>query len=150
MNCCDADSLYVTFGHVIRFHYYRTHTLLEKLGAYPGQPPLLFALAEHDGLSQRDLAKKLHIKAATLTIMLKRMEKTNLVERRQDRKDQRVIRVYLTEDGRQLQRKVKATILEVQQECFSGISEEDKQILHRLFLQMKDNLMRACGTNIGK
>ncbi len=67
---------------MIRFHYYRTHVLLEEIGVYPGQPPMLFILNQEDGLSQKKLANKLKIKPSTITVMLKRMEKANLIVRK--------------------------------------------------------------------
>jgi hypothetical protein len=42
----NSDSLYRVFCETIRFHYCRTYKLLEKIGLYPGQHPLLFSLAE--------------------------------------------------------------------------------------------------------
>ena len=53
MEILSKDSLYYIFWEVIRFHYYRTHVLLEEIGVYPGQPPMLFILNQEDGLSQK-------------------------------------------------------------------------------------------------
>ena len=46
MDSYDHDSLYNTFYQVIRFHYHRTHMLLDEIGIYPGQPPMLLALSK--------------------------------------------------------------------------------------------------------
>lgn len=150
MNCHDPDSLYFIFLQVIRFHYYRTHLLLEKIGAYPGQPPLLFALGKQDGLSQKELAEKLHIKAATITIMLTRMEKTKLIKRCPDPDDQRVTRVYLTKHGEKIHTEVKAALKVIENECFYNFTSEEQLFLRRLFLQMRDNLAKVCGKNLGE
>ena len=96
------DSLYFTFLEVIRMHYYRTHVLLDKIGMYPGQPPMLFMLNKKDGQSQKELAETLNLKPATITVMLKRMESANIVLRKPDLKDQRISRVYLTKEGKKL------------------------------------------------
>ena len=80
----NEDSLYAVFGQIMRFHYCRMHMLLEKLGVYPGQPPLFFALGKHEGQSQKELAKNLYVKAATITVMLNRMETGGWIERRPD------------------------------------------------------------------
>ena len=60
---------------VIRFHYCRTHKLLEDVGIYPGQPPMLLELKKKGGQSQSELANRLNIKPATVTVMINRMEK---------------------------------------------------------------------------
>lgn len=84
MDKVDKDSLYYIFLEILRLHHYRTHVLLDEIGVYPGQPPLLFIINKEGGQSQKELADRLKIKPATITVMLKRMEKANLVERKQD------------------------------------------------------------------
>lgn len=143
----NEDSIYNVFGQVMRFHYCRMHMLLEKLGVYPGQPPLLFALGKNEGLSQKELAQKLYLKAATITVMLNRMESAGLIERRPDGNDQRVSRVYLTGAGKKVLSDVKETLKNIELECFSNFTPEEQLLLRRLFMQMRDNLMAACGEN---
>jgi DNA-binding MarR family transcriptional regulator len=118
--------------------------LLEKIGAYPGQPPLLFILGKHEGLSQKELADLLHIKAATITVMLKRMEKGGLVERRSDPADQRIVRVYFSEKGRKLRNQVLEELKVIEAECFEGFTMEEQVLLRRLLMQMRDNLNKVC------
>ncbi|WP_246582736.1 MarR family winged helix-turn-helix transcriptional regulator [Clostridium mobile] len=144
MECIDRDSLYHVFSQVIRLHYYRTHKLLEKIGVYPGQPPMLMALHIKDGQSQKELSDKLNIKPATITMMLKRMEKFDLVERKVDSEDQRVTRVYLTEQGKKLCKEAIQVIKIINGECFSNFTEEEKILLRRLLMQMRDNLEEVC------
>lgn len=145
MDLPDNDSLYALFGRVVRLHYCRMHMLLEKVGVYPGQPPLLFTLNRMDGQSQRELAEKLHIKAATITVMVKRMESAGLVERRADPDDQRIVRVYLTEQGRVVLGKVREVFKTMEGECFCNFTAEEQIILRRLFMQMRENLLKVCG-----
>jgi MarR family transcriptional regulator, organic hydroperoxide resistance regulator len=148
MKCFDPDSTYSVFAQVIRFHHHRMHMLLEKIGIYPGQHRLLFALSQQDGQSQKDLAEKLHIKAATITIMIQRMEKAQFVERKHDLEDQRVSSVYLTEKGKQVRTQVKDTLKEIETECFTNFTQEEQMLLRRLLMQMQDNLIKVCGNNI--
>lgn len=148
MHCDDSDSLYAVFSQVIRFHYYRMHTMLEKLSVYPGQPPLLYKLGKQDGQSQRELADKLHVKPATITVMLKRAEKAGLVERRPDPEDQRVMRVYLTEKGKKLDIQVKEIMKSMERELFNNFTVEEQLLLRRLMMQMRDNLKKLCEENL--
>jgi len=142
MEKLDKDSLYLVFLEILRVHYYRTHVLLDKIGVYPGQPPLLFILNKNDGLSQKEIADKLGIKPSTITVMLKRMESVNLVCRKQDSEDQRISRVYLTEEGRSLCEKAKEITVLLQDECFGNFTAEEKIIFRRLLMQMRDNLQK--------
>lgn len=143
MDNIDKDSLYFIFLEILRLHYYRTHVLLEEVGIYPGQPPMLFILNKEGGKSQSELAEKLQVKPSTITVMLKRMEKEGIVERRKDELDQRIIRVYITKKGRKLCNEATKVMDKVQKECFENITTEEKIILRRLFIQMRDNLSNA-------
>jgi|SRR5438132_10067872 MarR family transcriptional regulator for hemolysin len=67
---------------------------------------ILEQLAGEDGLSQRELAGRVHIEAPTLTRHLDRLDAEGLVRRRPDRADRRVTRVELTEAGRRRHREV--------------------------------------------
>jgi len=143
MNCYNSDNLYHIFGEIVKLHFTRSHNLLEKFGIYPGQSPMLFALYNKDGQSQKDLADKLRIKPATITTMINRMEKSELLTRKQDEQDQRVSRVYITEKGRETCERLKSVMRAINGECFSNFTEEEKILLRRLFLQMRDNLIKA-------
>lgn len=134
------DSIYHIFLRIIRLHYHRSHMLFEKDGIYPGQPPLLIVLSHCDGLSQKELAEKLMIAPATLTVMIKRMEKAGLVERKQDEVDQRISRVFLTEDGKKAYLRVNKTRNILENECFENFTVEEKLLFRRLMMQMLENL----------
>ncbi|RVN81569.1 MarR family winged helix-turn-helix transcriptional regulator, partial [Sinorhizobium meliloti] len=69
-------------------------------GLYAGQDGVMLALAETDGLTAGALAGKLGVKAPTMTRTIGRMEAQGFLERRPDRDDARLTKVYLTELGR--------------------------------------------------
>jgi DNA-binding MarR family transcriptional regulator len=143
MEKINKDSLYYIFLEILRLHYYRSHVLLEEIGVYHGQPPMLFILNKADGQSQKELARILGVTPATITVMLKRMEKSNLVLRKQDDEDQRISRVYITEEGKEIANKAKQVMNDIDQECFGNFTVEEKIILRRLLMQMRDNLSTA-------
>lgn len=136
----DKNSLHFTYLETLRLYHYRTQILLDEIGIYPGQPPLLFLLNKKEGRSQKELADMLRIAPATLTVMLRRMEKAGLVERKQDEKDQRILRVYLTEKGRVMTKKAKGVIREIEKDCFGNFNEEEKEKLQELLNKMRANL----------
>jgi DNA-binding MarR family transcriptional regulator len=135
--------LYHLLSQIIRLHYHQIHGHLDKIDVYPGQPPVLFLLNEKDGLSQKEMADNMKIKPATLTVMLRRMENSQLVERRQDPIDQRVSRVYITEEGRARARKLTGIFKQLEDECFQNITPDELAFLRRMFMQMRDNLVDA-------
>ncbi len=63
---------------------------------------VLFRLRQQEGLSQVDLAEVLELQPISLVRLLDRLVEHELVERRNDPKDRRANRLFLTDRGRQL------------------------------------------------
>ena len=96
--------LYAASREVIR----RYRPFLDALDLTYTQYIALMVLWETDGISVKSLGEKLLLDSGTLTPMLKSMEQKGLVERKRDGKDERVLRVFLTEEGRSMQERAAA------------------------------------------
>src|SRR5438876_9577791 len=68
----------------------------------PPQFGVLILLIEQDGQTIGTLSQKRAIDAPTMTGIVRRLEQNGLVERRHDREDRRVVKVYLTTEGRDI------------------------------------------------
>jgi DNA-binding MarR family transcriptional regulator len=101
---------------------------------------VLLKLWEKDGVTQKELAQQLCVEAPTVTRMLQRMERCDLIERRADANDGRVSRVYVTERSCTLQPTVKEGWAELEEGLLVGMTEEEQTLLHRLLAKMLDNL----------
>jgi len=139
-NPTEPETMDFLLAQICRLHYVRAHALLEALGLYRGQPPLLQALWEQEGLSHTQLAERLQISPATTTKMVQRMEKAGFLQRRSDPGDERVSRVYLTETGRGVRAQVQGVWDRMEAETFQGFSEGERVVLRRFLLQMRRNL----------
>lgn len=139
----DGASMDFLLAQVCHLHRSRAHQLLEALGLYRGQPPVLFALWEQEGLTHTELAERLQNTPSTISKMLRRMERAGFVVRRPDAVDQRVSRVYLTEAGRAIREDVQAVFRTTEAETFDGLTPEERSLLRRFLLQLRDNLQRA-------
>ena len=137
-----SESINFLLAQVCRLHYSMARTLLEEFGLFRGQPPLLFALWEKEGHTHSELAEHLHVQPATITKMVKRMERVGFVGRRQDVEDQRVSRVYLTDAGRSIRDAVEGVLRELKEQTFAGFSSEECALLNRFLLRIRNNLMR--------
>ena len=62
-------------GGISHLHHKRMHETWESLGLYRGQPFVLHMLWEDDGRTHSELAEFLRRSPATITNMIKRMEK---------------------------------------------------------------------------
>jgi MarR family transcriptional regulator, transcriptional regulator for hemolysin len=80
---------------------YIDHRAKER-GTTRAQWIVLFRLRQHEGLSQVDLADVLELQPISLVRLLDRLVEHGLLERRQDPRDRRANRLFLTASGRQL------------------------------------------------
>ena len=143
LNSPEPETMDALLAQVSRLHHHRAHEHLDILGLYRGQPPVLFAPWNQDGLTHSELAEKLEITPATVTRMIQRMEKTGFVQRKPDASDQRISRVYLTEAGRAVHSKLQSVRDRMEVEYFAGFSNEELVMLRRFLLRIYENLARA-------
>lgn len=136
----DNGTLQDTFMQVVKLNFKRAYDLLTKIDIHPGQQHLLMNLKENDGQSLKELAEKLEIKPATATVMVQRMEKSGLVIKKSDEKDQRVSRIFITNKGYDICKKSEEIKEQMERECFEGFTVEEKIIFRRLLLQMGNNI----------
>jgi DNA-binding MarR family transcriptional regulator len=139
------DSIDFWVMQVSKLHYARVHGLFAKAGLYPGQPPFLLLLWEKDGRAQSELAECLHIKPATVTKMVARLEKAGFIRRQTDANDQRVTLIYLTEAGRQVRAEVEGIFTQMNRELVEGFTLEEQAQVKAILTRLRNNLSRASG-----
>lgn len=114
------------------------HQLLVDGQARHAQGRILFILNEHEGLSQRELLDMLHIRSASLSELLFKLERNGLILRQRDEQDKRNFRLTLTESGRatldehRQHRQATATRL------FSALDETEREALATLLTRLLD------------
>ena len=79
-----------------------SHQLRDENGLTVSQFGALEALLHLGPMSQRDLGTKLLKSSGNITMVVDNLEKRELVERRREGNDRRVVTVHLTPKGRQL------------------------------------------------
>jgi DNA-binding MarR family transcriptional regulator len=139
----EPRSLDHLLAQVCKLHHVRARALLESIGIYRGQPPVLGMLWEKEGRTHTELAELMHVTPATISKMIQRMEKAGFVIRRADAEDQRVSRVYLTDAGRAVWSDVKQAMDALEVETFDGFTEEERAALRQFLLRTRENLVRA-------
>jgi DNA-binding MarR family transcriptional regulator len=80
---------------------------LDEMGITYPQYLVLLVLWENDGLSVSQITEKLLLNTNTLSPLLKRMEKMELLQRNRSSEDERSVIVQLTEKGRKLKDQAK-------------------------------------------
>lgn len=76
--------------------------MLDRIGITYPQYLVLHALWEEDGRTIGAIAERLSLESSTITPLVKRLEASGLVRRARDTKDERQVRVLLTEAGQGL------------------------------------------------
>ncbi|WP_443748092.1 MarR family winged helix-turn-helix transcriptional regulator [Asticcacaulis solisilvae] len=110
---------------------------LEPMGLTYPQYLVMLLLWEKDGRSVNELGQPLMLDSGTLTPLLKRMEKAGFVTRARDERDERVTRIFLTEDGRAL--RARAEAIPPALLCATNLSIDDASVTRE---QMKDLSLR--------
>lgn len=137
------DSVGYAVAQLCKTHRYAVDSALrtiEECELRVGQEMLLLQLWEADGVAQSQIVERLCVEPPTVTKMLQRIEAEGLVERRPDAEDARVSRVFLTPAGRALEQKVVEAWRSVELRATTGMSTEERLLLRRLLIQMRDNL----------
>ena len=116
---------------------------LAKMDLHIGQELLLMELWQGDGMTQTELAERLCIEPPTLTKMLSRLEKTELLEKRRDTKDKRICRIFLTEKGYSFQKPITELWLRIEETILANLSSEERLLFRRFMMQIYDNLEAA-------
>ena len=102
---------------------------------------ILIELAKRDGRTQLDLASSTGLKAPTTSVSLQKLEKEGYVSRRPDEYDLRATRVFLTDKGREIDERIRRAIREEENRASAGMTAEETELLVRLLLKLKENLV---------
>ena len=84
-------------------------TLSQQLDPYGVSIPqsfILYSLLEEDGATLKEIGNKTLIDSSSMTVLVDKLEKDELVVRKLDSQDRRAIRVFITDKGRDIAEKV--------------------------------------------
>ncbi|MCX6646748.1 MAG: MarR family transcriptional regulator [bacterium] len=98
---------------------------MEKSGQtdfHPTTAYVLMPLLEKEGITLSELAKKLHMKAPTITIIANRLEEKGLIRRERGKSDRRHVQVYLTKSGKRTARIIETIQNKAIQTAASGLT----------------------------
>jgi DNA-binding MarR family transcriptional regulator len=115
---------------------------MDQITLHRSQAMVLCKLFHADGITQSEIAQQLAVQGATVTDMLQRMEEAGMVTRRRDLDDNRLVRVYLTETGREKERFIMEQFLKLESAVFAGFDEDERVLLRRLLNRTLDNMGR--------
>lgn len=110
------------------------------LGTSRAQWVVLVRIKRQPGLSQIELAQQVDIAPITLTRLIDRLEAHGLVERRHDKADRRIRRLFLTETAEPVLATLARSGEALMSETLDGLSDQDITDLTDCLARMRNNL----------
>ncbi len=109
--------------HDLEFcRHYAVRRALKDSGVYFGQPPIL------------------NVSPASVSVSLRRMQKSGLIEKAADETDLRCNRMNLTEKGREQHEYIHGCFEEIDRNLYAGFSDEELATLETMLTRLCENL----------
>lgn len=148
----DQMPLAQLFANACRLATWRLRVHIEKTGIHFGQGRVLVHLHGHDNVPQWRIAKAMNTSPAAITSILQRMERDGWITRTRDPKDQRTVRIRISDKARALEEEIQGTFLQIEEEISSIYTQEERTELRRLLLKLnerfsKDDESPPCSTS---
>lgn len=135
--------LQVLMHQVLHMEKQYMNRLMQPIDLKHGQAALLFVLWKKGPVSQRELADMMQLKPPSITAALQKLEKRKFIERTPDEKDQRVLRIRITDEGKKCLLSMRDIDKTVKNQLFQNITEEELMLVRRLFIQMRENMLEV-------
>lgn len=138
-----------SLGYLSRIAFRNFARALEKRtvphGVSSGQWRFLRVLWRQDGITQRELSRRVGMREPTTVTALKSLEKSGFVRRRQSEEDRRKVHVFLTPKARELHDILTPYVVEVHEIATRGLSPGEVAELRRLLAAIGRNLADEAG-----
>ncbi|ADG92929.1 transcriptional regulator, MarR family [Arcobacter nitrofigilis DSM 7299] len=113
---------------------------LQEYCISPAESIIIRRLCEKDNLTQRELAKDTYFKQSSLTLLIDRLEKKGMVERRAKKNDRRAYLICITNEGKKLEQILKDASRKVEEEALKGVDKETEEQLIQILKNIHSNL----------
>ncbi len=114
---------------------------VKESGLTIGQPKVLDYLKDHDGSSQKDIARACFIEAGSLTTILNGMEEKGLIERRTLNGNRRSYHIFMTDKGKKKQQMIDEAFAEIEEMAVYDISDEEYRQFMSVYQKLYNNLL---------
>ena len=139
----EVEELEREFGFLVHDIARQITTVLDKLlepyGLTRSHWRAVMYIWRTPGISQTELSEILDLSRMGVTGLIDRMENKGLVSRRDDEKDRRVKRVYLTDSTTEIVPIIVSLGRETVDDFLKGINEAEFDVLNNLLLRVKQN-----------
>jgi MarR family transcriptional regulator, organic hydroperoxide resistance regulator len=116
---------------------------MSRHGVRVGQHIVLTVLWEQDGLTPGEIARRLGVATPTIVNTATRMEEADLVVRRPDPADARLVRLHLTTRGRAVREPVREARAELERQATATLTVAEWEHLRTALTKIIDQLQSA-------
>lgn len=134
-------------NHIIVRYCSSQKNLKENLPT-PAQMQILDFIRKNQNnkIYQRDIGQNLGLRRATLSEILKTMEKNNLISRISDNKDTRIKEIILSDTAKEKFKQVKKLLENTEKTATQNIDEKELEIFFKVAKQIENNLKERVKT----
>jgi len=104
------------------------------------QVRMLVQIRNQPGIAQKDIAERLSLSPASVSIAIRQMEEVELIQRRPDDEDGRIMRLYLDKEGTAIVKESESQQIAILSELLSALSAEHQKLLIDLLDEALGNL----------
>jgi DNA-binding MarR family transcriptional regulator len=114
-----------------------------ECGIGSGHYSFLLCLYRQEGMTQDAISKYVNVDKATTTRAISALEALGYVVRQADPLDKRVCRVFLTDQGRLLEPKVRSVLKDWAGIVTNDLNSEEQKVAYQLLQRMAENALAA-------
>ena len=92
--------------------------------------------AGDQGLPTREIANRMINRLPDITRLIDRLKEKGLLKRRRLTKDRRVVRVSITQEGKELLDRLRKSVDNLHQKQFSQLTSDQKEMLNKLLISI--------------
>lgn len=113
---------------------------LERVGMRYSYRHIMKPLMENDSLTQLQLVNITGLKAPTISITLRNMEREGIVRREKNDTDRRETHVFITDKGKKMYAKVLTILDKAEKTMLKGLTEKELKSMRTVLNKMSANL----------
>lgn len=102
---------------------------VQRHGLHLGQDHLLAVLWAEDGRTPGEIAAAVHVSTPAVVKMSGRLVDAGLITRRRDDRDNRLVRLWLTDEGRALREPIEDARRRVEEQVTADLTDEERAVL---------------------
>ena len=111
-----------------------------RYGVRSGQQFVLRELWRSDGMTPGEIARALELATPTVTRTATRMEAAGLLRRQADERDARLVRLWLTDRGRELEEAIAVEMERLTDRALRTLTAEERDLCVKFLGEIRSNL----------